>query len=66
MTLGWQVGDVEGSEYYFKEGGGGGYHCEMRIYPAQRLASLIMVNRTVFNSRKFLNTLDKEFVPASD
>ena len=44
----------------------GEYHCEMRIYPVQKIASLIMVNRTVFNSRKFLNTQDKEFVFTSD
>lgn len=62
MTLGWHVGNVEGTGYFFKEGGGGGYHSEMRIYPAQKVASLIMVNKTVFNSRKFLNALDKEFL----
>lgn len=63
MTPGWHIGSGHGGRYYFKEGGGGGYHCEMRVYPSQGIASVIMVNRTVFNSRKFLNALDKELFP---
>lgn len=62
MTLGWHIGKIEGRQYYFKEGGGAGFHCEMRVYPAQGLASVIMVNRTSFNSNKFLTRLDREFV----
>jgi CubicO group peptidase (beta-lactamase class C family) len=62
MTLGWHVGDLEGMRYVFKEGGGGGYHCEMRIYPTKGIASIIMVNRTSFNSKKYLHTLDREFL----
>lgn len=62
MTPGWHVGTAGGTRYFFKEGGGGGYHCEMRIYPAQKIASVILVNKTSFNSRKFLNRLDREFL----
>jgi D-alanyl-D-alanine carboxypeptidase len=62
MTLGWHIGRIEGRPYYFKEGGGAGFHCEMRMYPDQGLASVIMVNRTSFNSNAFLSRLDKEFV----
>ncbi|MFX0198129.1 MAG: serine hydrolase domain-containing protein [Candidatus Hodarchaeota archaeon] len=61
MTLGWHIGDSERTKYFFKEGGGGGYHCEMRIYPDQEIASIIMVNKTNFNSKKYLNILDKNF-----
>ena len=62
MTLGWHIGRNEGRPYYFKEGGGAGFHCEMRVYPAQGLASVIMVNRTSFNSNAFLSKLDREFL----
>jgi len=62
MTLGWHVGDLNGTEYFFKEGGGAGYHCEMRIYPTQAVATVIMVNKTKFDSSKYLNVLDSDFL----
>jgi D-alanyl-D-alanine carboxypeptidase len=61
ITLGWHIGDLEGIKYFYKEGGGGGYHSEMRIFPDQEIASIIMVNKTNFNSKKYLNILDKNF-----
>jgi CubicO group peptidase (beta-lactamase class C family) len=63
MTLGWHVGELDGRPYYFKEGGGAGFHCEMRMYPERGLASVIMANRTSLNTNKFLSRLDKEFIP---
>ena len=62
MTLGWQVGEIHGSVYYFKEGGGGGFHSEMRIYPTKGIASVVMANDTEFNSTKFLNRVDRVFL----
>ena len=62
MTLGWHVGDLNGTVYFFKEGGGGGFHSEMRLYPAKGIASVVMVNSTVFNSTKFLNRVDRMFL----
>ena len=62
MTLGWHVGDLQGTRYFFKEGGGGGFHSEMRIYPTLRLASVIMVNSTEFNSNRSLSELDEVFL----
>jgi len=59
MTLGWHIGELDDERYYFKEGGGAGFHCEMRIYPDRNLASVLMVNRTSFNTRKQLSNLDK-------
>ncbi len=58
MTLGWHIGYLEGTKYFFKEGGGGGYHCEMRIYEKKRIASIIMINETSASCKKYLNTLD--------
>lgn len=60
MTLVWHISNLEGRDYFFKSGGGGGYRSEMRIYPLERLATIIIVNRTNFNSKKHLNILDKE------
>ncbi|MFC1907362.1 serine hydrolase domain-containing protein [Chloroflexota bacterium] len=62
MTLGWHIGNLDGIKYFFKEGGGGGFHSEMRLYPEHKIASIIMVNKTSFNSNQFLSTLDREFV----
>jgi hypothetical protein len=61
MTLGWHTGILEGVQYFYKEGGGAGFHSEMRIYPTMGLASVIMTNRTSFNSRSQLSNLDKMF-----
>jgi D-alanyl-D-alanine carboxypeptidase len=63
MTLGWHIGKTHGTVYCFKEGGGGGFHSEMRLlYPMRNIASVVMVNGTDFNSTKFLNRLDKAFL----
>lgn len=59
MTLGWHINELDDMKYYFKEGGGAGFHCEMRIYPDANLATVLMVNRTSFNTRKHLSNLDK-------
>ena len=62
MTLGWHIGSLQGVNYFFKEGGGGGFHSEMRIYPTLGFASVIMVNGTEFNSNKVLGGLDQAFL----
>ena len=62
MTLGWHIGKLSSTKYYFKEGGGAGFHCEMRIYPDNGLASVIIVNETSLNTKKELSQLDSSFV----
>jgi CubicO group peptidase (beta-lactamase class C family) len=59
MTTGWHMGDTHGAGYFFKEGGGGGFHCEMRIYPTRGLASVVLANSTGFNSTGLLNRVDR-------
>jgi D-alanyl-D-alanine carboxypeptidase len=61
MTLGWHVDTLEGAEYLYKEGGGMGFHAEMRIYPSLGFGSVILVNSGSFNSRKSLSELDRLF-----
>jgi CubicO group peptidase (beta-lactamase class C family) len=62
MTLGWHIGALEGQRFFFKEGGGGGFHCMMRIYPAGGVGTIAMTNATGFDVRKLLDTLDPDFV----
>jgi D-alanyl-D-alanine carboxypeptidase len=62
MTLGWHVGETNSVYYCFKEGGGGGFRSEMRIYPSLGLGSIVMTNSTIFNSTEFLNRVDNEFI----
>ncbi|GJQ61924.1 MAG: hypothetical protein SCALA702_09770 [Melioribacteraceae bacterium] len=61
MTLGWHIKEEEGLKYYYKEGGGAGFKSEMRIYPDKGIGSIIMVNRTKFNTASVLNKTDAEF-----
>ena len=58
MTLGWHIGRVDGKTYLFKEGGGCGFHSEMRLYGAKGIGSVVMVNSTQFDSTRFLNRVD--------
>ena len=61
MTLGWHIGSVDGVQFFFKEGGGGGFRSEMRIYPSAGIASVVMVNNASFNPGAFLKNVDREF-----
>jgi D-alanyl-D-alanine carboxypeptidase len=58
MTLGWHIGQANGTTYFFKEGGGGRFHCEMRLYQTEGIGSVVMVNDTQFNSTRLLNRVD--------
>ena len=63
-SLGWQVGTLKGTRVFYKEGGGGGFHCMMRLYPDCGVGTVVMTNATVFNVRRLLDTLDPLFFPA--
>lgn len=62
MTLAWHVGNLDGGKYFFKEGGGGGYHSEMRIYPEEKFATIIATNETSADVIKLLNRIDRQFL----
>jgi D-alanyl-D-alanine carboxypeptidase len=62
VTLGWHIGELNGLGYFYKEGGGAGFHSEMRMYPSLGLESVLMTNRTSFNSRKELSRIDSIFL----
>ena len=63
MTLGWHIGDLNGSRFFYKEGGGGGFHCLMRVYPGNGIGTVIMTNATGFDVRHLLDTIDAPFIP---
>jgi CubicO group peptidase (beta-lactamase class C family) len=58
MTLGWHVGRNDRGGYFYKEGGGGGFHCLMRLYPERGLGTVVMTNATAFPVHKLLDEAD--------
>ena len=62
MTLGWHIGATGKSNFYFKEGGGGGFRCMMRVYRSSGIATVIMANATGFDVNKTLNAVDRFFL----
>lgn len=62
MTLGWHIREKSSTSYFFKEGGGGGFRSEMRIYPVEGIGSVVMANSTTFHSTNFLNRVDAAFL----
>lgn len=62
MTLGWHIGEMAGVQYFFKEGGGGGFRSEMRLYPVAGIATLVIANNAAFDPGDFLRTVDKQFL----
>jgi CubicO group peptidase (beta-lactamase class C family) len=62
MTLGWFTGKLNNINYFTHAGGGGGYYCEMRIYPEKNLVTSIMFNRTGISDERFLDKIDSFFL----
>lgn len=56
MTLGWHR--AEDSPIFFKEGGGAGFQCLMRLYPERGLGSVVMTNATGYNVHGCLDAVD--------
>ncbi len=59
MTLGWHIGTGGMGVFLFKEGGGGGFHSVMRIYPSYRVGAIVMSNATGFDVEALLDTVDR-------
>jgi D-alanyl-D-alanine carboxypeptidase len=62
MTLGWHMGDLGGTRFFYKEGGGGGFHSMMRVYPGNGIGTVVMANATGFDVRRLLDTMDASFI----
>jgi len=59
MCLSWFTGELNGVKYFTHAGGGGGFYCEIRIYPEINTGSVIMFNRTGMRDERFLDNVDK-------
>jgi D-alanyl-D-alanine carboxypeptidase len=62
MTPGWHIGSRHGTRIFFKEGGGGGFHCMMRLYPDKDLGIVVMSNATAFSVRRLIDASDATFM----
>jgi D-alanyl-D-alanine carboxypeptidase len=62
MTLGWNIGDAAGKRFFFKEGGGGGFHGMMRLYPDRGLGTVVIGNSAGFDAGAHLNREDPKFL----
>jgi D-alanyl-D-alanine carboxypeptidase len=62
MTLGWHIGDMDSSTFFYKEGGGAGFRSMMRVYPKHGIATIIMTNATGIGVRKCLDHVDGTFL----
>ncbi|MDX2019660.1 MAG: serine hydrolase domain-containing protein [Deltaproteobacteria bacterium] len=45
-ALGWVIGKLAGQSYFGKQGGGLGFHGNVRIYPSRGIATVLLANRT--------------------
>jgi D-alanyl-D-alanine carboxypeptidase len=45
-ALGWVIGEAAGEPYFGKQGGGLGFHGNVRIYPSRGIATVLLSNRT--------------------
>jgi D-alanyl-D-alanine carboxypeptidase len=60
----WFQGAIDGFPYLYHAGGGGGYYCEIRVYPQANLASAIFFNRTGVSRENILDQIDIKFLSA--
>jgi D-alanyl-D-alanine carboxypeptidase len=62
MCLSWFTGELNGVQFFTHAGGGGGYYCEIRVYPSKGLGSVIFFNRTGMTDERFLDKVDRYFI----
>jgi D-alanyl-D-alanine carboxypeptidase len=62
MCLSWFTGMLNNTRYYTHAGGGGGFYCEIRIYPEAGVGSVVMFNRTGMRDERFLDKTDIHFL----
>ncbi|MDX1910737.1 MAG: serine hydrolase domain-containing protein [Saprospiraceae bacterium] len=58
MCLGWFTGKLHDHRYVTHAGGGGGFYCELRLYPELGRGSLLMTNRSGFSDERWLDQFD--------
>jgi CubicO group peptidase (beta-lactamase class C family) len=65
MCLSWFSGQLNGARYFAHAGGGGGYYCEIRLYPDKGIGSVIFFNRTGMSDERFLDKVDKYYLDSN-
>lgn len=55
MCLGWFCSHLNGHRFVAHAGGGGGFYCELRVYPETGMGSILMTNRSGFSDERLLN-----------
>jgi hypothetical protein len=53
---------LDGVRFFYKEGGGGGFHAMMRLYPSSGLGTIVMTNATAADVKGYLDTADRQFL----
>ena len=61
-SMGWFTGTLKGSKYFCHSGGGGGYYCEVRIYPERKMASALFSNSSGMRDDRLLTKLDRRIL----
>jgi CubicO group peptidase (beta-lactamase class C family) len=61
MCFSWFTGKLCGRTYFAHAGGGGGFYCEIRIYPEEGIGSVVFFNRTGMSDKRFLDKPDRIF-----
>lgn len=62
VHLGWYRGELNGTTFFAHAGGGGGFYCEIRLYPSLSKTSVIMTNRTGVSDERLLDEIDLPFL----
>lgn len=62
IAISWFLGEMNNIPYFYHQGGGMGFVAEVRIYPEENIGSIILMNRTDYDSLSKLNILDSEFI----
>ena len=62
MSLSWFTGNLKGHEYLAHAGGGGGYYCELRVYPRLGVGSVILYNCSGMRDERILDRADAFFI----
>lgn len=63
MTLGWHIDDRSGRHFFYKEGGGGGFHSLMRVYPGEHgVGTVVLTNATGIDVKRLLDEVDGSFL----
>lgn len=60
QALGWWLGSLHGQTCFHHAGGGGGFSCDIHIYPQQGIVRIMMMNRTQsFSDLRMFTKVDK-------